>query len=370
MPKTLKMLLARYCKPADGEGNDLGGEVIDVQDSDSWTPGSPEDRGDLLDPDDSGAAAPAPAPAAPAPATVAAAAAAQAPAAPPSPAPGAAEEEGELDADTGDGKQQSLVPHGRFHEVNERRKQVERERDELRTELERLRAGSAGGESDSAAAARQPASAPAAPAAPAAPEFDFDAKEKTYLDALMEGDTGAAATIRREINAAVMAQARRETAELMRAEFTQREQQQAQASAQRALQAEAQAVVDKYPYLDTEAGGDAMDMIIARRDALVAKGQAPHEALRAAADFIAPRFAPEGAVQPPAKDLPKAPAQTDLRESAARTRGAQASVAQAPAPLAGMGNRAVSGDALDVNRMDDDQFSRLSDAEKSRLRGD
>lgn len=254
------------------------------------------------------------------------------------------------------------MPHGRFHEVNERRKQVERERDELRIENERLRAGSAGKESDSN-------NAPSPPA-PAAPEFDFDEKEKTYLDALMEGDTGAAATIRREINAAVMAQARRETAELMRAEFTQREQQQAQASAHRALQAEAQAVVDKYPYLDTEEGGDAMDMIIARRDALVAKGQAPHEALRAAADFIAPRFAPAGAVIPPAKDLPKAPAQTDLRESAARTRGAQASVAQAPAPLAGMGNRAVSGDALDVNRMDDDQFSRLSDAEKSRLRGD
>lgn len=364
MPKTLKMLLARYCKPADGEGNDLGGEVIDAQDSDSWTPGSPADRGDLLDADDSGAAAPAPAPAAPAPAT----AAAPAPAAPQAPAPGAAEEEGEHEPDTADGKQQSLVPHGRFHEVNERRKQVERERDELRIENERLRSGSAGKESASTNAPSPPA--PAAPAAPAAPEFDFDAKEKTYLDALMEGDTSAAATIRREINAATMAQARRETAELMRAEFTQREQQQAQASAHRALQAEAQAVVDKYPYLDTEEGGDAMDMIIARRDALVAKGQAPHEALRAAADFIAPRFAPEGAGQPPAKDLPKAPAQTDLRESAARTRGAQASIAQAPAPAAGMGNRAVSGDALDVNRMDDDQFSRLSDAEKSRLRGD
>lgn len=355
MPKTLQMLLARYLAPADGDGGDLGGAAVDVQDSDSWTPGSPEDRGDLLGDSATGDAAPAPAPAAAAPV------AAPAPAAPASTPANAAEA---AEAELEDAKQQAAVPYGRFSEVNERRKQVERERDELRTELERVRSGSTGKGGESGPAQAQTETTPPAP------EFDIDGKEKSYLDALMEGDTGAAAVIRREINAAVMAQARRETTELMRAEFTQREQQQAQATAQRALQTEAQAVVEKYAYLDTEAGADAMDMIIARRDALVAKGKAPHEALREAADFIAPRFAPEGAAHTPAKDSAKAPPQTDLRESAARTRGAQASVAQAPAAVAGMGNRATGGDALDVTRMDDDQFGRLSEAEKSRLRGD
>lgn len=365
MPKTLQMPLTRYLAPADGDGNDLGGEVIDVQDSDSWTPGSPEDRGDLLDDSATGDAAPATAPAAAAPVAAPAPAASAAPASTPAGAAEAAEVEAE------DAKQQAAVPYGRFSEVNERRKQAEREADELRTEVERWRAGSTGKGSESG-----PAQVPV-DKAPAAPEFDLDGKEKSYLDALMEGDTSAASVIRREINAAVMAQARRETTELMQAEFAQREQQQATAIAQQlmqaqatALQAAALAVVAKYAYLDTEAGADAMDMIIARRDALVAKGQAPHEALRAAADFIAPRFAPEGAAHTPAKASEKAPPQTDLRESAARTRGAQASVAQAPAAVAGMGNRATGGDALDVNRMDDDQFERLSAAEKSRLRGD
>ncbi|MEG0558111.1 MAG: hypothetical protein RR574_16850, partial [Comamonas sp.] len=153
-----------------------------------------------------------------------------------------------------------------------------------------------------------------------------------------------------------------------RAEMEQAEAQRSQKVAMAALADEAETVVSTYPYLNTAEGEAAMEMIIERRNSLAAKGMAPHLALREAAALIAPRFAPAGST--PAKDLRTGAAHADSREPAARTRGAQASVAQPPVPAAGMGNRATGNDTTDVARMDDDQFDRLSEADKRRLRGD
>jgi hypothetical protein len=136
----------------------------------------------------------------------------------------------------------------------------------------------------------------------------------------------------------------------------------------KALTEEAETVVKAYPYLDTAEGEAAMEMIIERRNSLAAKGMAPHLALREAAALIAPRFAPAGST--PAKDLQQGAAHADSRETAARIRGAQASIAQPPATAAGLGSRAAGTEPSDVERMDDEQFDRLSEADKRRLRGD
>ncbi|CAM4267535.1 hypothetical protein COAQ111491_14135 [Comamonas aquatilis] len=346
MPKTLQMLLARYMNAADGEGNDLPGAA--TQDDD-YKPGSPEDRGDFLVPDEPAAA--------PAVAT-------QAPAAAPAPANAETQEEGAGAAEEGStGRPSGAVPHARFNEVNERRKEVERQLEEARAENERLRAEKAGA---AAAAAGKEAAAANPPATAAA--FDFDTKESEYLDALMEGETEKAKQIRREVNAALVEQARSNAKAEARAELEQAEAQRSQKAAMAALADEAASVVKTFPYLDSEEGQVAMEMIIERRNSLAAKGMAPHLALREAAALIAPRFAPAGST--PAKDLQTGAAHADSREPAARTRGAQASVAQPPVPAAGMGNRATGNDTTDVSRMDDDQFDRLSEADKRRLRGD
>lgn len=358
MPRILQALLSRYMNAADGEGNDLpGGSHLD---DDDYTPGSPEDRGDFFEPGDGSAPASttaAPAPAAPAPAAEPAPAAASAEA--------GAQEEGAGTAEEGaEGRNSGSVPHSRFNEVNERRKEAERLLEQERAENARLRSqqqapAEAGAAKEGAAAAKQSEQAQA---------FDFDAKESDYLNALMEGETEKAMQIRREVNAALVEQARSNAKAEARAELEQAEALRSQKAAMDALSEEAVSVVKNFPYLDTEEGQVAMEMIIERRNSLAAKGMAPHLALREAAALIAPRFAPAGST--PAKDLKTGAAQADSREAAARTRGAQASVAQPPVPAAGVGNRATGSDTTDVAQMDDDQFDRLSEAEKRRLRGD
>lgn len=358
MPRILQALLSRYMNAADGEGNDLPGD--NHLDDDDYTPGSPQDRGDFFEPSDGSAAASttaAPAPAAQAPAAAPAPAAASAEAGTQEEGAGAAEEGGE-------GRNSGSVPHSRFNEVNERRKEAERLLEQERAENARLRsqqqpAAEAGAAKDGAAAAKPAEQAQA---------FDFDAKESDYLNALMEGETEKAMQIRREVNAALVEQARSNAKAEARAELEQAEAQRSQKAAMDALSEEAVSVVKNFPYLDTEEGQVAMEMIIERRNSLAAKGMAPHLALREAAALIAPRFAPAGST--PAKDLKTGAAQADSREAAARTRGAQASVAQPPVPAAGVGNRATGSDTTDVAQMDDDQFDRLSEAEKRRLRGD
>lgn len=362
MPRILQALLSRYMSAADGEGNDLPGSSH--LDDDDYTPGSPEDRGDFLEPQDADAAA------ATAATTAAPAPAAQAPAAAPAPAAASAEagaqEEGAGAAEEGgEGRNSGSVPHSRFNEVNERRKEAERLLEQERAENARLRSqqppAEAGAAKEGAAAAKQAEQAQAQ-------AFDFDAKESEYLNALMEGETEKAMQIRREVNAALVEQARSNAKAEARAELEQAEAQRSQKAAMDALSEEAVSVVKNFPYLDTEEGQVAMEMIIERRNSLAAKGMAPHLALREAAALIAPRFAPAGST--PAKDLKTGAAQADSREAAARTRGAQASVAQPPVPAAGVGNRATGSDTTDVAQMDDDQFDRLSEAEKRRLRGD
>lgn len=347
MPKTLKMMMARLMTAA-AEGADLPGDTT-VQDE--HQPGTPEDRGDFLPGGDLD------------PEALEAVAA------------GAGGDGGEQlpagqattateDPDEGKGGNNSgNVPHARFNEINERRKAAEQEVERLRKELQE-RDAQAGDGSDGKEKPDQSKESQAS----AATVFDVDAQEQAYLDALMEGDTAEAKKIRSGINQHLMEQASANALERARADSAERERAQAQKNATQLLAETANAVVADFPFLEQEEHSEVLDMIEARRDALIAKGKPAHQALREAADFIAPKFAPAGFT--PAKSSPATPAKTDLRPAAATTRGAQASLAQPPVPAAGMGNRATGSDPLNVAAMDDDQFDRLSEAEKRKLRGD
>lgn len=336
MNPMLKKLLARYMAPAGDDGSDTGGTAVAEPEN-----ATAEDRGDVVDPgvstaalqalvasdkseEEGGAGAPAAAPVADD----------EDPGAPP---PG--------------------IPKSRFVQVNEERKAAIARNAELEAELERLRAGQ-----PPAAPAPAPAAAPAS--APAA-EFDEDAQEEAYVAALMEGDSKKAASIRRAINAHVREQA---AADARHEVEQQRQQDQARATAD-ALAAESQATLQAFPYLNTEEGKEALLLIVEARDGKIARGMAPLDALRAAVKAIAPKFAPAGQGDTPSKDLPQGEAKTDLRTAAAVERGARASLAQ-PAPLTGgVGERAEAG-RINVAQLTDEQFNKLPDAEKRRLRGD
>lgn len=335
MNPMLKKLLARYMAPAGDDGADTGGTAVAEPEN-----ATPEDRGDVVDPDVSTEALQA---------LVASdkgegEGGAGAPAAAPAPAD-----------DEDPGTPPPGIPKSRFVQVNEERKAAIARNAELEAELERLRSGQA-----SAA----PASAPAAAPAPAA-EFDEDAQEEAYGAALMEGDTRKAAAIRRAINAHVREQA---AADARREVEQQRQQDQQRATAD-ALAAESQATLQAFPYLNTEEGKEALLLIVEARDGKIARGMAPLDALRAAVKAIAPKFAPAGQGDTPSKDLPQAETKTDLRQAAAVERGAKASMAQPAALTGGVGERAEAG-RINVADLTDEQFNKLPDAEKRRLRGD
>ncbi len=243
-------------------------------------------------------------------------------------------------------KPSARIPKARFDEVNDQRKTALREAEEARqhaADLER-----------ELQALRQPSAATKAPTQ-AAPEFDVDAKEAEYTEALMEGETAKATAIRREINAQLRQQAVQEARESIERNMSQRQQ-------ESALQAESVASVEAYPYLGTEEGAEALELILASRDARIAKGVHPATALRQAVAAIAPRFAPPSGI---AHETPK----TDARTSNAMARGAADSNLQPPAVQAGIGSRATAG-RVNVETLNDEQFDNLSQEEKKRLRGD
>lgn len=350
MPKTLKMLMARLMNEAD-EGKDLPGDTVVLDDD--YQPGTPEDRGDFLPGDNLDPEAPN---------AVASAADEDQDQGQPAQAAAAAKAQQDQEAEEAEEAAKAnsgTVPHARFNEVNERRKAAEQESERLRAELEAMRA---------AQVAPQKAAQAQVDKEQDAPEFDVNAQEKAYLSALMDGNEEEAQKIRTGINQHLLEQATAKAVERVRAESEARERASAEQQAAKLLQETATAVVADYAFLDDPAHAEVLDMIEARRDALIAKGIPAHQALREAADFIAPRFAPEGFT--PAKSGDSAQKKTDSRSAAAVERGAKASMAQPPVPAAGMGNRATGAEPLNLATMSDEQFERLTEAEKKRLRGD
>lgn len=328
-----------FMKPAEDDGSDLGGEVIQVTNTgDADAGGDQEDRGDTFTPTadaedaDSGADASA---------------------------AGAASAAGDADGpDAGDGRRQTGIPKARFDEVNEGRKEALRKLEEAQAEIERLKKAGAGADgSTTAPVTAKPAAQ--ADAGAGAGGFDVDAKEQEYAEALYAGDGKKAASIRREINAHLVTEATTRAREVAATEFTARETQTLLATA-------VQTAVAAYPWLNTKEGEEALDLIVAARDQRIKKGMPPHLALQEAVNKIAPKFAPEEA---PAQGLEAGKERKDTRTAQALARGAADSMLQPPPVQAGIGNRATAA-RIDVESLTDEQYDALPEAEKKRLRGD
>ena len=329
-----------FMKPADDDGSDLGGEVIQVTNTGDADAGDgQEDRGDTFTP---------------------AADAEDADAGADASAAGAASAAGDADgADAGDGRRQAGIPKARFDEVNEGRKEALRKLEEAQAEIERLKKAGAGADGSTAAPATAKPAAQA-DAGPGASGFDVDAKEQEYAEALYAGDGKKAASIRREINAHLVTEATSRAREVAATEFTARE-------TQTLLKAAVQTAVEAYPWLNTKEGEEALDLIVAARDQRIKKGMPPHLALQEAVNKIAPKFAPEG--DTPSRESTDTPERKDTRTAQALARGAADSLLQPPPVQAGIGNRATAA-RIDVESLTEEQYDALPEAEKKRLRGD
>lgn len=254
----------------------------------------------------------------------------------PAPAPAA--------SDTGSGEGTGAtqnVPYARFREVNESKRQLEEQLAAMQQEVQALKAG------------RQPAAAPTTAPAPAA--FDVDAAEEQYAQALLDGDTKAATSIRREINQHI------ENSALQRFEQTSRQQE----SATKAQEVVNQAL-EAYPWLDQEEGAAALELIDAMVRAKTDAGVPRHSALADAIATVAPRFAPNGA---PPVGLGNRNTPVDTRLERADKRGAADALLQPAAVQAGMGNRATAPKIDDSTKLTDDQIANLSKDEMAKVLG-
>lgn len=233
------------------------------------------------------------------------------------------------------------IPKARFDEVNTKKNELAEQLAEANRQIEAMRAPRQ--DEPTGRVAQEQA-------------FDVNAMEKQYIEALMEGKADQAATIRMGINSYLVNQA----TYAANAEAENRQQ------ATTLQSASNQAVVD-YPYLDTPEGDVALELIIASRDAKIAQGISPAEALRSSVALIAPKFAPETDEKPLRFDEGNAP--KDTRTAAALARGAADSNLQPPSTQVGTGNRASAG-RVNVAEMTEEQFENMSLADKKRARGD
>ena len=246
-----------------------------------------------------------------------------------------------FDAGSGEGPGATQnVPYARFREVNESKRQLEEQLAAMQQEVQALKAG------------RQPDAAPVTAPAPGA--FDVDAAEEQYAQALLDGDTKAATSIRREINQHISDSA------LQRFEQTSRQQE----SATKAQDVVARAL-QEHPWLDQEEGAAALEMIEAMVLAKTTAGVPRHLALENAIAIVAPRFAPDS----PPVGLGNRNAPVDTRLERADKRGAADSLLQPAAVQAGMGNRATAPKIDGSTKLTDDQISNLSQAEMDKALG-
>lgn len=247
-----------------------------------------------------------------------------------------------------------MIPKGRFDEVNNERKTLAEQLAQAQATIAALAAATSG---------KAAAAAPAAEDTTEAPAFDLKKAMRERLTALATGDDDRALELDEQIHEYQLKKAR----ELARADLEAARAQQDQNERVQTLQATAAEIKAKYPELNDkspDADADAITFVIAKRDALVAAGRAPHEALREASEIAAKRFgfAADGAA-PTAVD----PAAARLLK--ARERNAQTAALQPP-ELGGRGNRATQTARADVATMTDEEFAALPEAEKKRLRGD
>lgn len=239
---------------------------------------------------------------------------------------------------------EAFIPRDRFDEVNERLKeerQARQEERQARLDMEaRLRALET----------------------PRAPAFDAKAAERAYLDAVEEGNRDKAAALWTQIREHERAQQSAHVTATLKAEME-------HARAQVQMEVVAEALVEKYPFLDPAsdaANPDAIKEVVEWRDYyIVAKKMTPAQALKQAVNRIAPNHAKAASAT-----------QQGITAGLALTQAQRLANAKAAAQLppntaqAGIGERAMRQEKIDVANMSDKEFSSLSDEERAKLRGD
>jgi len=241
-------------------------------------------------------------------------------------------------------KKDHMVPKSRLDEVLQKQKALQKQLEDMKKAQE------------------PPANAP--------DPYDFDSKEREYMNLVLDGKEADAVKLRQEIRNAEKAQLEFDMNEKMQ----QTVQHNAQATA---LQAAANELEAQFPVFDqnSEAYNEGYTQeVIGLRDAFIMQGYDAVDALTKAANFVI-KTNDLAAPEPTSStlDAPTAPKQKPVDEVAKKraevSKKLKAAESQPP-ELPGESSAARGERAVDVSTMSEDEFNALPDATIKRLRGD
>jgi hypothetical protein len=237
--------------------------------------------------------------------------------------------------------EEPFIPKSRFDEINERRKAAEAKLRELE--------------------AREKAADPANVV-----DFDFKGKEKAYMDAVLDGDTDKALTIRDEIRIAEQS---------LFQQMTQKAEQTARTAAKQDIKLEQtiSELTSKYPTFDPDHADYSDDLT---REALsfqrtfISDGYDPDKALRKAVAYVAKihDLTEAGAAPAPQGLQAAAAAPATPKPTQAQVEGKMRVAGQQPPVVPSAGKDAPRG--VNIMEMSDEEFEKLSPDEIRKFRGD
>ncbi len=239
---------------------------------------------------------------------------------------------------TKDGK---MVPKSRLDEVLAKQKALQKQLEDMRKAQE------------------PPADAPEA--------YDFAAKEREYMNLVLDGKEAEAVQLRQEIRTAEKTQLEFEMSQKMQQTVSQN----AQATA---LQAAANELEANFPVFDqnsAEYNADYTQEVIDLRDAFIVQGFDAVDALSKAANFVIKDHGlAEEAPQQSTLTQSAAPVQDEVAKKRAEVNKKLNAAKSQPPELPGESSAARGEKALDISTMTEDEFNALPEATIKRLRGD
>lgn len=203
------------------------------------------------------------------------------------------------------------------------------------------------------------------PKAVEVPKYDFARAEEEYITLILEGDVAKASALRKEINAAQQLETKALINEIKNSASVEAKKESSSLLLEDKFNSLVETYETKYPFLDTSSkdyNEEAVDTVNTLLAGYVAAGKSKFEGLQLAIKKVAPLYTKDEVV-------PTKPSLGNKRKVEAGKKAAQAANSQ-PTKTKSVSTKAVDRETVNVTKMSDRDFAKLTDSEKRILRGD
>lgn len=199
------------------------------------------------------------------------------------------------------------------------------------------------------------------------PEYDFETAEQQYADLLVEGKLQEAVKLKREIDRQHKLEFEAKLQEVRDSVLKEASSKSTAEIENEKFSVLRDSVENKYPFLNADSDDyneEAVDTVNALMAGFLAKGMTKTQALSKAVDKIAPMYHKEPVKTKEKKTLGGSPRTTEAGKKAAAASNAQ------PPKTKTSTTTSVSTQKVDVRKLSERDFSKLTLAERKLLRGD